>query len=53
MTLIKCDSDCIYQKDGYCTNDEQALEEKGLNLTLVGDCIYYTKNIENANCLVH
>lgn len=52
MTLIKCDSDCIYQKDGYCTNEEEAFGRNGLNLTLVGGCIYYTENAENANCLV-
>lgn len=47
MTLIRCDSDCIYQKDGYCANDTQNENTDGLNFSLNNGCIYYRKNIQN------
>lgn len=50
MTLIKCDSDCIYQKDGYCTNEDETFVGETLNLALDNGCIYYVKNDEKTNC---
>lgn len=50
MTLIKCDSDCIYQKEGYCTNEDETFVGETLNLALDNGCIYYVKNDEKTNC---
>ena len=47
MTLIRCDSDCFYQKDGYCTNDSEAYENSTMNLDFDEGCIYYKKSNEN------
>jgi len=45
MTLIRCDSNCLYQKDGYCTNDIEVYEEGVIqNISLAEGCIYYRKD---------
>lgn len=51
MTLIRCSDNCIYQKDGYCTNDRQELFKGAAMLSLNNDCLYYTqKTEEKATC---
>lgn len=37
MTLIMCDSDCIYQKDGYCMLDGPSVIINGNQ----NDCVNY------------
>lgn len=39
MSLITCNDDCIYQKDGYCMLETPSVSNNHLNT----ECIYYTK----------
>lgn len=43
MTLIKCSADCIYQQDGYCTNDEEKMPDGILQLSLSNGCVYFSE----------
>lgn len=54
MTLIKCSGNCIYQKDGYCTNEEEKIPSDALaNISLTDGCIYYTPKDEKITCPAH
>lgn len=46
MTLIRCSDDCIYQKDGYCTNEYEKLPQGTAVLSLNNGCLYYTPKTE-------
>lgn len=50
MTLIRCTSNCIYQKEGYCTNQEQKIPGGTINLKLSDGCLYYCENQERGKC---
>lgn len=38
MTLIPCDCDCIYQKDGYCNLEKASVVT---NVNAEKGCVYY------------
>ncbi len=44
MSLIICDSNCIYQNDGYCTLDTPALVTENNDLET---CIHFIKKETN------
>lgn len=41
MTLIRCADNCIYQKEGYCTREEQDLHNDLSCISMVNNCLYY------------
>lgn len=40
MSLITCDNDCIYQKDGYCMLETPSVVN---NKSLNKNCVHYIK----------
>ena len=42
MSLIFCDNDCIYQKDGYCILETPTVVSENKNLC--ENCIHYKRN---------
>lgn len=45
MSLIACDDDCVYQKDGYCILETPTVISNNLNKS----CVHYIKLSQNHN----
>jgi len=41
MTLIRCSDNCIYQKEGYCTREEDKEKYEISRLSMINNCLYY------------
>ncbi len=49
MSLIVCDDDCVYQKDGFCVLETPSVINNHSNKT----CVYYIKLTENKSTQIN